>query len=289
MLSNEDKSGATFSGSPWNTGSVEHFDAISAHYANAYSLNNAPASYFFKRRQAIVLSLLQQKNGGVLLDAGCGPGVYSEHCSRRGFHYYGLDASPAMISEAVRQYGKLENARFHVGRIESLPYPGKSYDVLLCLGGLEYLERAHVPIALAEFQRVLKPGGVLIISVLNRSSFYWLWADWFYPTLRFCYRNAKALVKGSKWFKFDAHHDEGLPTRKYRTAAMEKLLRALDFNSIEHTYFAVGIVPQPFDTWLPYRVTHVLRHLEPLVNVRGFSWLARGYIITASRNDLQAK
>lgn len=267
---------------------VKHFDSIAAHYADAYSSNNLPASFFFGRRREIISRLLEQNSGGTLLDAGCGPGPYAAVCSRLGFRYYGLDASSGMIAEANQKYGKSENVSFHVGNIESLPFRDKSFDIVLCLGVLEYIDRTHVPIALAEFRRVLKPGGILIVSALNRLSAYWLWTSYVYLPLRFFCRNAKAFLKRLGWGKSIESYGQGLSVHRFRMPTLRKLLQALHFRSIEHNYFAIGIVPEPLDNCLLYRLVNAQSLLETLVNIRGLSWLARAFIVKATRNDKQA-
>jgi SAM-dependent methyltransferase len=51
--------------------------------------------------------------------------------------------------------------------LTSLPYPDASFDRALCLDVLEHLTYEDQPRALAELARVLKPGGVLFVSVPN--------------------------------------------------------------------------------------------------------------------------
>jgi len=88
-----------------------------------------------------------------VLDAGCGEGVLvDEYRSRLAIE--GLD--PNYSSDRVR-----------TGSLTSLPYPDATFDRALCLDVLEHLTFDEQPRALAELHRVLRPGGLLLVSVPN--------------------------------------------------------------------------------------------------------------------------
>jgi ubiquinone/menaquinone biosynthesis C-methylase UbiE len=78
---------------------------------------------------------------------------------------YGLDLSPAMLTRAQ---AKLEAAGLRVrvtlrqGDAGNLPWPDNSFDLVTSLEALEFFPRPRC--ALAEMVRVLKPGGVLVVS-----------------------------------------------------------------------------------------------------------------------------
>jgi len=96
---------------------------------------------------------------GTALDAACGTGRYSTYLAARGHTVIGVDQSPSML-ERARQ--KLPEATFHQGDLAELPAPDESVDVVVCA-----LALVHVPSlaeAMAEFARVLRPGGRLIVS-----------------------------------------------------------------------------------------------------------------------------
>jgi SAM-dependent methyltransferase len=88
-----------------------------------------------------------------VLDAGCGEGVLVEEYADR-LAIEGVDAN----------YG---SPRVRRGSITALPYGDDSFDRALCLDVLEHLSFEEQPAALAELQRVLKPGGELLVSVPN--------------------------------------------------------------------------------------------------------------------------
>ena len=78
-----------------------------------------------------------------------------------------MDYSLGMLAKANRicnTDNKLAVA-FLQGDVETLPLKDSSVDVLICLGVITYLKSEDS--ALRELERVLKPGGVLIISILK--------------------------------------------------------------------------------------------------------------------------
>jgi len=103
----------------------------------------------------------QQCVGREVLDVPCGMG-WGTSLIRGTRKLIGLDLSPEAIAEANRRYGNI--AQFRIGDMGKLDYPEASFDVVSCLEGIE-----HVPVEvgrkfLAEAERVLRPGGVLLLS-----------------------------------------------------------------------------------------------------------------------------
>jgi 2-polyprenyl-3-methyl-5-hydroxy-6-metoxy-1,4-benzoquinol methylase len=146
---------------------VEHFDrlSISGDWSRLYSVSDGN-SYHFQVRRARVLELLPEKLGHVL-DVGMGPGVIVEQVLKRGGTFNGVDLSPAMVREAREKYGQLEGVSFREGNVEAIDAADNSYDQVLAIAVIEYLKTPDR--ALAEIARVLKPGGVAIVTVPKRS------------------------------------------------------------------------------------------------------------------------
>jgi 2-polyprenyl-6-hydroxyphenyl methylase/3-demethylubiquinone-9 3-methyltransferase len=114
----------------------------------------------------------RQLQGQEWLDAGCGAGTLARHLADRGCSVLGVDASSEMITAARQSSLTLQSReRLQYERIEtlaSLPNSDSSFDGILCSSVLEYVP--DVPACLAEFRRVLRPNGVLVVSVPNRRS-----------------------------------------------------------------------------------------------------------------------
>ncbi len=116
------------------------------------------------------------------LDAGCGSGTLARYLLEAGANVLGVDAAEEMITlarklasqEVLGHYVAKHDEpkrqlRFeHITTIAHLPLAERSLDGIICSSVLEYVPDPGL--CLAEFARVLRPGGLLVISVANRNS-----------------------------------------------------------------------------------------------------------------------
>jgi ubiquinone/menaquinone biosynthesis C-methylase UbiE len=110
---------------------------------------------------------------GCALDVGCGSGIMLVDLSIREFEAYGVDISSSMVRTAKDlslKFGTLEPL-VCVADIENLPFVGRSFDLVVCAGVIEYLDQDDK--ALIEISRVLKPNGTAFITVTNALTPFW--------------------------------------------------------------------------------------------------------------------
>ena len=257
------------------------YDVTSKHYAEDYLAEHSAVAHFFRTRQSIVLDILSEHGGDTLLDVGCGPGIYSEPCTALGYSYSGVDASEGMIHECKTHRSPSNDARFYIGRAENLPFEEKSFDVVMCLGALEYVEESKLRDAVANLHRVLKPKGLLVLSLLNSNSPYWRWTVHVFPYLQFLYRNLRAVVTGGK--RLPVQHD--IPTKYFTKREATDLLRSMQFEIKGVRYFGYDLYPQPLDRWLFRVLRNVTPRLERLSATPGVSALSKAFIVCATRKD----
>ncbi len=105
---------------------------------------------------AVTLSAMQPKSPGKILDLGCGNQPYRRYLTGV-VQYVGLDYPPTR--ECLESSVKPE---VH-GDARTLPFADHSFDGVLCFQVLEHVDRPET--VLKEMGRVLKPGGVGLISV----------------------------------------------------------------------------------------------------------------------------
>jgi ubiquinone/menaquinone biosynthesis C-methylase UbiE len=115
-------------------------------------------------RRRFALEMLEAKvsPGANILDIGCGTGHLAGELMQRGYTAWGVDLSEGMVEYARQHYNP---DRFRVGDIERIPFPDNTFDAVMCLGVMEYLEKDEL--ALREMWRVLKPGGRAVITTPN--------------------------------------------------------------------------------------------------------------------------
>lgn len=136
----------------------------------------------------IFLNLLQIKDDAYILDLCCGQGRHVIEMARQGYrNVHGLDRSHYLITRA-RTTAKKEGltVKFKEGDARKLPFAANQFDVVTILGNsFGYFETAQDDIQiLKEIQRVIKPGGQLLIDITNgdymRTNFEprsWEWID----------------------------------------------------------------------------------------------------------------
>lgn len=103
-----------------------------------------------------------------VLDLGCGAGVLLEKIIPLGYNCTGADRSEDMLQIAetrLKQLGVTETPNLRLADALSLPFETDSFDVVAAMGMFGYID--DVDRALSEIQRVLRPGGVFIMSIRN--------------------------------------------------------------------------------------------------------------------------
>lgn len=105
-----------------------------------------------------IVDLLSKGKRGSLLDIPAGRGSLAVRLKEKGFDVSCGDINPSTF--------KVEGIEIRKGDLsQSLPFPAETFDFVTCIDGLEHVENPAN--AIREFQRILKPGGKLILSLPN--------------------------------------------------------------------------------------------------------------------------
>jgi SAM-dependent methyltransferase len=80
----------------------------------------------------------------------------------------GVDVAAEVVAHASSRYRDHANLRYEVGSAAQLPLPDASVDAVVSFETIEHLPAADQPAMIAEFERVLAPGGLLLISSPNK-------------------------------------------------------------------------------------------------------------------------
>jgi 2-polyprenyl-3-methyl-5-hydroxy-6-metoxy-1,4-benzoquinol methylase len=111
----------------------------------------------------IALQLLAPQNGERILDIGCGRGEIVAACAKRGALAVGIDYA----HEATRIARGNENRFVVRADATVLPFRQEAFDKISCMELIEHLEPARLDVCLREVVRILKRGGVLLITTPN--------------------------------------------------------------------------------------------------------------------------
>lgn len=110
-----------------------------------------------------VLRKIEPAGNSLLLDAGCGSGLFSHMAIASGAEVIGVDAAPGLL-EVARERNPGNN--FLEEDLESLPFASGSFDVVTGFNSFQYA--GNFTNALAEAKRVLKDGGKLVIGIWDK-------------------------------------------------------------------------------------------------------------------------
>jgi SAM-dependent methyltransferase len=110
-----------------------------------------------------------------VLDVGAGTGAFSILLARRGFAVTHVDFSPAMLALARHRAEGLENMRFVEGNAVALPFPDRSFDLVLNMDGTISFCGSLAEQALQETCRVTRK--TLILTVSHRAWMIPIWVS----------------------------------------------------------------------------------------------------------------
>lgn len=138
----------------------EAYDAVASTYAQLFSgeLRDRPLD---RAILSAFAEVVRASGYGQVADLGCGPGHITAFLNELGLAAFGVDASPAMISLARRAHPGL---RFDVGSMAALNIADGVLGGVLSRWSIIHIPPQELPVILAEFHRVLVPGGHLLVG-----------------------------------------------------------------------------------------------------------------------------
>ena len=178
-------------------------------YRNIFE--NEESHFFYVSNHKIILELLSRflpkKRKLKILDAGCGTGLLAKKMSVFG-DITGLDFS----GEAIK-FAKKRGVKVKKGSVTTLPFKGSTFDAVVSIDVLYHSSIKDDKKALAEFRRVLKPGGILILR-----------------------------LPANKWLHLK--HDTHVHTReRYTKKEITERLVSCKFNMVSSSYVNAALLP----------------------------------------------
>jgi ubiquinone/menaquinone biosynthesis C-methylase UbiE len=255
---------------------VDFFDRLAVDYDHEYA-QDTTAGFALRVRRRKVLDLFGQVRGNVL-DVGCGPGVMTDEMLARACSFWGIDPSENMIAIARSRVGPDADARFVQGDAGRLPFDDNFFDAVLCMGVIDSVPDGSQ--AIREMVRVLKPGGVLIVSVANLLSPYAWWKNYgYYPLVAVWHRVRKGLGDPT----MTAGRVRSVPLRRlYSRRSAGRLLASEGARVTETVPYYFNVFLSPLDELLPRAALRVTERLEEGQWSR-LEWLASGWILKGTK------
>ena len=144
-------------------GAVANFALVYIYKMNIWNIF-APVYELTMRSQKSIYDYLYRRIGEVakgkdVLELATGPGMIARHIAPSASSVVATDFAPKMI-ETARKAKNPENVRFEVADATSLRFMDESFDVVVIANALHIIPNPEK--ALAEIDRVLKKGGILI-------------------------------------------------------------------------------------------------------------------------------
>lgn len=116
--------------------------------------------------EALARSTLPLLEPGAVLDVASGDGVLAELLAPHARRYVCIDASSRVVAAAAERLQKYAHVEVMEGDMQSLPFKGGEFDLVLLMHALTYADKPAQ--AIAEAARVLRPGGRLVATCLAK-------------------------------------------------------------------------------------------------------------------------
>ena len=231
------------------------FDGVAAAYHHANEENPILRGM---RRRALRALTRRVPDHGHILDLGCGPGTDDEILGQLGYRVTAIDWAPTMVQQArariadarltgmveVRELGIHEIDRLGAGRFDAVH---SNFGPLNCV--------ADLPDAAQRMAAVLKPGGVLVASVVGRI------CPW--ELVMYLRRGdtRRATIRFARGFVAVPLQGEVVWTQYYTPPVLERMFAAAGFERVGLR--ALGLlVPPPYTEAFARRHPHLIRMLQ---------------------------
>ncbi len=146
--------------------SMQYFDEV------AHQWDRLRRTFFSESVREKAISIASVQPGKLAADIGAGTGFVTEGLVQRGLRVIAVDHSEAMILEMKKKFGDIDAIDYRKGEAENLPIEDESVDYVFANMFLHHVESP--PTAIKEMVRILKPGGMLVITDLDEHDFEFL-------------------------------------------------------------------------------------------------------------------
>jgi SAM-dependent methyltransferase len=161
--------------------------------------------------------------------------------------------------------------------LEALNFPAGSFDAVMAMGLMEYLNESELGSVMREMARALRHGGVLIVSAIQPNSLDSILRR----VLALPTRLLKPLYLKLRGKQFDL---DPLVHRAFSVLELEQLMADAGCVREDHAYYNVLPIPFPFDKIIPKLAAAASRRAEPLQHDH-YHWAATAYMLKARKRN----
>ena len=151
---------------------TDYFESSAGYWKTVYSDERLlPAIYRDRHNTALRwIQHLDLHPRARILEVGCGAGFMTSALARNGYTVDALDSTIAMLrmtrNDAADRCVE-DRIRVHAADVHALPFQPRTFDLVIAIGVIPWLHSERL--ALREMQRVLKPGGYLLVTADNNA------------------------------------------------------------------------------------------------------------------------
>lgn len=159
---------------------ISRYNEIANQYSQDWRGRNDPEQTLYSSR----FNELLNHTPSLVLDVGCGTGKDSVQLAKEGHHVVSLDLSTGMLKATIDDLEKRGLiARLTLANMKRLPFADNSFDGLWNMASLVHISPDDKPLVIAEFNRVLRPKGILHLGVQNllaKKHLHRIWESYWY-------------------------------------------------------------------------------------------------------------
>lgn len=142
---------------------------------------------------------------GFVLESGCGLGQWVIYLSRLGYQMIGVEIVPDCVERCKKYFPEMD---IRVGDVRNLLFPDQYFNGYISIGVIEHMIEGPES-TLKEMQRVLKPGGVAILTVPSFNYFLRTWYPFRELLVKiFRYNRLIRKILGKPCFPYDKHKNQ---------------------------------------------------------------------------------
>jgi ubiquinone/menaquinone biosynthesis C-methylase UbiE len=150
----------------------DYFESSRADWERIYFENRLLPTIYQDRHNTTLRWVLELglRSDARILEIGCGAGLLSIGLASTGHTIDAMDSTAAMLNMTRKNAidrGVQDRVRLHLGDVHALPFESDTFDAVIAVGVIPWLHSEHIGVR--EMQRVLKPGGHLLVTADNNA------------------------------------------------------------------------------------------------------------------------